>query len=507
MKTRMRTIIILLFLTAILFFLSPQRTQAASCTWIVSSGNWNEASNWSCGVVPGPGDDAIINNGGTITLTENANAGSLTLSGGTLTGAGDLTADTINWDIGTMSGSGSTTATSAANFTGSSQIAIYDRTFNNAGAVTWTKTSTLSMNEAAIFNNQAGATFSIQTSGQYVFYWQGTFNNYGTITKTSAGNTSFYVGFNNYDTGTVDLETEMLELNNTASSTISGAFHVQSGATLRLNGTNNLSGEVTFSGTGTVDIVGNVNLSGAYAFSGTTVISSGTLNLSTGSTANTAILNMAGGTLTGAGDLTADTINWDIGTMSGSGSTTATSAANFTGTTQITLYDRTFNNAGAVTWTKTSTLSMNDVAIFNNQAGATFSIQTSGQYVFYWQGTFNNYGTLNLTTGIISVTTFRQEAGGITNLAIRGTTPSTDYCQLNASDFYLTGPFNINFTGGYTPHAGDHFILLWYGNSRIGDFSPVNIAHVAGVYWNLFYENNTLYLWAGLHFLMPIIIK
>jgi hypothetical protein len=298
----------------------------------------------------------------------------------------------------------------------------------------------------------------------------------------------------------------MLVLLNTVSSTISGAFHVESGATLRLDGTNNLSGNVTGSGTGMVEMVSNVNLSGTYTFTGTTLLTGGAFSVDEGSTASTAILNMAGGTLTGAGDLTADTINWSSGTMSGSGSTTAMSAANFTGSASIYLTDRTFNNADTATWNKTSYLSMNNSAIFNNQVGATFSVQSSGPNAIYWQGTFNNYGTLNLTTGNIRVTTFRQAAGGITNLAIQGTTLATDYSQLTATDFYLTGPLNISFTGGYTPQIPDHFILLLY-SSRTGDFSPVTIPPIAEIRWSLYYHYNSLHLFAGIIKFMPLMMR
>jgi hypothetical protein len=238
------------------------------------------------------------------------------------------------------------------------------------------------------------------------------------------------------------------------------------------------------------------------------VINNGSVSVTADAVVGT--LTLAGGELTGAFNLSAGTINWDSGTMSGSGSTTATDEANFTGSANISLNDRTFNNADTAIWNKTSHMNMNPSAIFNNQAGATFTIQTSGSYVVYWQGTFNNLGTLNLTTGIIYVTTFRQEAGGNTNLAIRGTTPGTDYSQLNALDFYLNGPLNISFTGGYTPQVGDHFILLDYSSSQTGDFSPVHIAHVEGIDWYLFYENNTLNLWAvkGLnHIFIPILLK
>jgi hypothetical protein len=301
MTTRMRSIAILLFLTVFLFILSPRIARAETCNWTGGSGDWNETSHWSCGHVPGPGDEATIDTLAivTVTLTEDAAIGILNLSGGTLTGSFNLTAGMINWSSGTMSGSGSTTATNFANFTGSGINYLDARTFNNTGTATFTKT-----------------------------------------------------------------------------------------------------------GTGRLNFINS--------------------------------------------------------------------------------------------------------AIFNNQAGATFTVQSSGTSIIYGQGTFNNYGTLNLTTGNIRVTTFRQEAGGITNLAIGGTTPNSDYSQLNATDFYLTGPLNISFTGGYTPQIPDHFILLVYSSSRTGDFSPVSITPVPGVHWSLYYKDNSLHLVADAgmgSFFMPIIIR
>jgi hypothetical protein len=184
MKPPMRTMTIFLFLMAFLAVSCPRSAQAAECTWNGSSGNWNEADKWSCGAVPGPDDAATINSG-TVTLTEDASAASLTLTGGTLTGTFSLTAGTINWSAGTMSGSGSTTATDAANFTGSSGITLNERTFNNAGTATWNKTGYLNISPASgVFNNQAGATFTVQSSGSTVVGGHGTFVNAGTFTVT-----------------------------------------------------------------------------------------------------------------------------------------------------------------------------------------------------------------------------------------------------------------------------------------------------------------------------------
>jgi hypothetical protein len=226
------------------------------------------------------------------------------------------------------------------------------------------------------------------------------------------------------------------------------------------------------------------------------IISSGTVNVT--EDASVGSLTMSGGTLTGDHSLTAGTINWSGGTMSGSGSTTATDEANFTGSYPLWLSERTFNNIGAATLSMTSVgrLDFNASAVFNNQAGATFTVESAGVDVVSGSGTFNNAGTLNLTTGKISAATFVQEPGGITNLTIKGNTPVTDYCQINASAVDLASPLNIGFSGGFTPHIGDEFILLSYGSTRIGDFSPVNVTPLADGFWSLFYEGNSLHLLA-----------
>jgi len=238
------------------------------------------------------------------------------------------------------------------------------------------------------------------------------------------------------------------------------------------------------------------------------IINGGQVTLST----NTSVLSLtfSGGLLKGTGNLTADTINWSGGMMEGPGSATASSEANFTGSDLIQLIDGyTFNNAGAATWNRTGELYINPLTTnFNNQLGATFTVQSSGSYIVSGGGTFRNAGTLNLTTGTINTNTFTQEAGGITNLAIRGTTPVTDYSQLIVSNLILTGPLNISFSGGYTPNVGDHFILQQYSSTRTGNFSPVNINPIPGIIWVLYYKDGSLHLWAmKCQIFIPLLIK
>ena len=95
-------------------------------------------------------------------------------------------------------------------------------------------------------------------------------------------------------------------------------------------------------------------------------------------------------------------------------------------------------------------------------------------------------------------------------MAIHGPIPATDYCQLQAADIYLDGALNVSFTNGYVPQIGDHYVLLTYSNSRTGDYSPVFIAHMAGIHRDLSYIGKNLELlaqWAPRQLFIPIIIK
>jgi hypothetical protein len=58
-----------------------------SCTWNGANGDWETACNWSCGLVPGAGDEAVISSG-SATLSSPAEVAELTLGpSGSLDGA------------------------------------------------------------------------------------------------------------------------------------------------------------------------------------------------------------------------------------------------------------------------------------------------------------------------------------------------------------------------------------------------------------------------------------
>ncbi len=53
----------------LLFQLLPARANG-QCFWNVQAGDWSNPAYWSGGAVPGPFDDAYIDNGGTATITQ-----------------------------------------------------------------------------------------------------------------------------------------------------------------------------------------------------------------------------------------------------------------------------------------------------------------------------------------------------------------------------------------------------------------------------------------------------
>jgi hypothetical protein len=44
----------------LLLLLTAWRAEAAVVSWVGGSGDWNTATNWSTGALPGPGDDVVI---------------------------------------------------------------------------------------------------------------------------------------------------------------------------------------------------------------------------------------------------------------------------------------------------------------------------------------------------------------------------------------------------------------------------------------------------------------
>ena len=195
----------------------------------------------------------ILIAGATINNDLAVRASSITHNFGTIEGAAPITVTNIyTWTDGTQSGTGHTDLLAGAQLAiNGDATANTGRTINNFGSATWTGNTVLTLNSAT-FNNEAGATFTISGSGQTIL--NGVFNNLGTMTQTSSGDTNFSTTFNN-----------------------SGVFHIQSGRP-------HLSGGDS---TGTFDVSAGATLAfcncNAHIFEPSSVISgAGTLEASGG---------------------------------------------------------------------------------------------------------------------------------------------------------------------------------------------------------------------------------
>ena len=146
------------------------------------------------------------------------------------------------------------------------------------------------------------------------------------------------------------------------------------------------SGTHTFLGAMTVSHVGALQLNGC------------TLNLSSGEVIPVSSYAQTSGTLTGNDSINiAGLLTWSGGTMSGQGTTNANGGMQLTNQAGVFLREtRILNNLGAATWTGAGSFSNDTGAVFNNLQGATFAIQTTGDF---FNGTVNNAGTLTKTSG------------------------------------------------------------------------------------------------------------
>jgi len=85
-------------LVALALVLAASRSANAQISWNVAAGNFTTAANWNPMQVPGPGDDAVINNGGTSTFsTGDVEVGTLSVaSAGGTSGAFTMTGGTLS---------------------------------------------------------------------------------------------------------------------------------------------------------------------------------------------------------------------------------------------------------------------------------------------------------------------------------------------------------------------------------------------------------------------------
>ena len=320
------------------------RRLLSTVDWIsTSSGDWNNPSKWSTGLVPGPSDDVVIDVSGaspTVTIDSgNQSVNSLTtddplvLSGGSLTVAAQSTiGGSFTLSGGTLNVGGPITLAGASEWSDGG-LALQGNTLTNTGTITIDATTDVPisntvpngqggtlLNEGTIVQTNAGAPSLVSgveidnaASGIYEFETDsgidrntnfgpsaGLVVNTGLMEKTAGtGTSAIIVNFDNQG-GTVAAETGTLSLAGGGTDT-GGAFNASAGATVDLcdgSQTTSLTGSYTGTGSGTVNI-GNGTV--AIGASGATFdFAPGLFHWSSGG------LALQGNTLTNTGTITID---------------------------------------------------------------------------------------------------------------------------------------------------------------------------------------------------------
>jgi len=433
------------------------------------SNAWEVAENWSGNVLPTASDDVCIQgfnvvlngtgNAGTLrveggSLTLNAGTltvagaseitGSLTIAGGTMTGAGNVTTSgSFSFTSGTISGSGVTTSNGPVSVSGALAKGVFAHRWDVNGNATWTGTGSLGVASGAVVNN--AAVWDCQSDATLI-WTVGTataFNNSGTFKKSAgAGTTTVQAPF--YNTGTVLIQTGLMNFNSGGSST--GNFDIAASTTMEL-----LAGGYDF------------NAGTTLTGSGTLLLDVATLNVNAAVTIPASItFNMAGGFLGSTGTLTVNgPLNWTGGTMQHGGVTTCNGALNISGAIGKGMQlGRTLNVNATATLTGTGSLTTSTSSIINNVG--TWDCQSDASIV-WGVGTFpmfNNSGTFKKSAGA-GTTTFQMP---ITNTG--AVLVQAGSLNFNSGTDTSTGSFDV--AAGRTLQFGGNTFNLDAGTTFTG---------------------------------------
>jgi len=266
--------------------------------------------------------------------------------------------------------------------------ALYRRTLDNYTTVNWSG-GIINQGGGGIWNNFSGSTFDVEgdLTMSNALANPLTFNNFGTLKKTSGGATaSLNIAVNN--PGLVNCLSGTFSLDNGGTST--GTFNANSACILNFGG-----GMQTF--------LGGANFTGSGLFR----VNGGTLNFAAATVMNRAFELAANGTIDGTNlTIFSGPFTWSGGTMDSSlgpgGRTVFTNTASVSINTSAakSLFRRIVDNYTVVNWTG-GVVNEGGSGTWNNFAGATFDIQgdltmtnTVADPI-----TFNNFGTLRKTAG------------------------------------------------------------------------------------------------------------
>jgi len=456
------------------------------------------------------GDGLLRVNSGTLNLNRTASfGGQLEVLGGTLnnigdrtmssftlnstrTGTGNITTANFVFNGGSLSGNSTTTVTGTTTIgTSKNHSVAAGHTLNLQGASTWLAGAG-SLSNNGVLHNTTGATFTDEGAGTATGSHSLTatalnpFDNAGSYVRTGLGSTRASY-FNNSGGLSVQGGTFQLEAGSNASS---GLIDVgQDGVLHVTTSTLTVSGAIT--GKGLVRVSGSGGTAGTLALTSTATVSDTTLEIAGAGTLDNQIdrnvsrLVMRGGTRSGLGNITTESLLFVGGTLSGNTTTTVTGAATLAGgnATQMIAAGHTLTLQGSTTWEAGDYAKIDNSGTLRNIAGATFADLGTGT------ATGTRYISSLLTTDFINAGTYVRSGLGTTSvqsntftnsgtLDIRGGTFQMASNSTSSGAIQVAAGAMLDYAGGTNTIsgsvAGGGVVRLSGGALTLADTATVN---------------------------------
>jgi hypothetical protein len=478
-------------------------------------GNWSNPGNWSTGTVPSDTDLVAIEVAGSYTVTLDvsssisglvvggssgtqtlhvadtlvlsgggtvAESGVMVLDGGAYDGGGLLSVSgELRWEgtsgvVNSTFGSGVTRIEPAGTFLLQGNVNQFwgGHTIENLGLTSWTGTTRVDASDGATFINRAGGTFeALGTRGFQLIPGniEPQFINEGTFIRDGEFTVKMVLPFDNH--GVVEVRSGYLAL--TGGGTGTGSFVSQAnlnfgepgGSAYTLAASSSVTGSGTVTFAGLAGFVAPHLVSGTYAVDGLTFISDSRVEFSANDASTTRTLLLRG-SIEGAGTLVVrDTLTWDRGAMSGTGSVDVASDATMiiepgNGAKEI-LGGRVVRNYGVAVWTGED-VTIGDGSVFRNEAGGSFDAQADDTFMSgAGGGTFFNAGTFGINGPSLPVFDVAFENSGTVDIQV-GT------LDLNAEFLHLTGAV---VSGSGTLDLSDASVTQFQGDVNPGTSAGV----------------------------------
>ncbi len=386
-----------------------------------------------------------FNTGATVDL------GDQTFTGGTIGGSDDLNLSSLAWTGGGLRGSGVITA--AGGSISGALSKFLEQTLRMTGDFVWNGGQlTFSGNQGAI-QVATGNTFYVDGSSNLAMGVDLQIEPGASLVNNNLGTTTlgqFSGAVTNQGIIETNAGTLLALLGNQSSA---GEFRINEGGTIRFAaGTQTYTGD--FMGNGTAEFSGaTVDMMGSYNVTHTRV-SSGRIDLNTGSTVDLGDQILSNGTIGGGDDLILTSLEWSGGSFRGTGVVTSAGGTITGGLNKV--LDQTMRFTQDVTW------SGGQISFSGNQG--TIEVATGRN--------FTVSGSSNLSLGVnlllepdaylvsnnTGITTLGQFGASVTNNGVieinNGSTVSLISNQITTGEFRVQDGGTLRFGSGTQVHSG-----------------------------------------------------